>query len=374
MSQDASNSLADEQPIMVVAAILILLGGLAAALLGRWGVADAFEGIPMRLPWRRPLLAVAAVASVTRTLGVHDVQLHPDTAALSSPLPRSRPRAPHLPSPAAAAIRSPRTRPAAVLPTPETLPNGSTMAKIQKRGRLIAGVSADTYLLGSRNPFTGEIEGFDIDMVKAVAKAIFGDENRYQLKVITAAQRIPALQKGDVDIVARNMTINCDRWKQIAFSTEYYRSGQKILVRKGSKANSIKDLDGQKVCAPIGTSSMDNLIKEAPKAIPVGADTHTGCLVLFQEGQVAAITGDDTVLAGLAAQDPYAVVPEQRAFTAGAVRAWASTKRMWTSCASSMHGSTRCVPMASGPGSTTDGCRDRLVRHPKPPIAVYGRT
>ena len=129
------------------------------------------------------------------------------------------------------------------------------MAKIQKRGRLVAGVSADTYLLASRNPFTGEIEGFDIDMVKAVAKAIFGDENRYQLKVITAAQRIPALRKGDVDIVARNMTINCDRWKQIAFSSEYYRSGQKILVRKGSKANSLNDLDGQKVCAPIGTSS-----------------------------------------------------------------------------------------------------------------------
>ena len=70
------------------------------------------------------------------------------------------------------------------------------MAKIQKRGRLVAGVSADTYLLGSRNPFTGEIEGFDIDMVKAVAKAIFGNENRYQLKVITAAQRIPALREG----------------------------------------------------------------------------------------------------------------------------------------------------------------------------------
>jgi polar amino acid transport system substrate-binding protein len=199
---------------------------------------------------------------------------------------------------------------------PVDAPNGSTLRKIADRGRLIAGVSADTYLLGSRNPLTGKIEGFDIDMVKAVAKAIFGDENAYQLKVITAAQRIPALQNGDVDMVARNMTINCDRWKQIAFSTEYYRSGQKILVRKGSKATSLAELDGQRVCAPNGTSSMDNLIRRAPKAIAVGADTHTGCLALFQQGAVAAITGDDTVLAGLAAQDPYAVVPEQKAFTA----------------------------------------------------------
>jgi polar amino acid transport system substrate-binding protein len=199
---------------------------------------------------------------------------------------------------------------------PGDAPSGSTLRKIADRGRIIAGVSADTYLLGSRNPLTGKVEGFDIDMVKAVAKAIFGDENAYQLKVITAAQRIPALQNGDVDMVARNMTINCDRWKQIAFSTEYYRSGQKIMVRKGAKATSLADLNGQRVCAPKGTSSMDNLVRLAPKAIAVGADNHTGCLVLFQQGAVAAITGDDTVLAGLAAQDPYAVVPEQKAFTA----------------------------------------------------------
>jgi polar amino acid transport system substrate-binding protein len=202
------------------------------------------------------------------------------------------------------------------LPTPGAMPAGSTMRRIQDRGRLIAGVSADTYLLGSRNPLTGKIEGFDIDMVKAVAKAIFGDENAYELKVITAADRIPLLQDNSVDIVARNMTITCDRWTQIAFSSEYYRSGQKILVRKGSTATTLDDLDGEKVCAPAGTSSLTNLVALAPKAIPVSSSSHTGCLVLFQQGDVSAITGDDTVLAGLAAQDPYAVVPNQEAFTA----------------------------------------------------------
>ena len=235
----------------------------------------------------------------------------PPPAASSSPTTPSSSSAPAKCDNALASYQ-----PDGPLPTAGNMPKGSTMRKIQDRGRLVAGVSADTYLLGARNPLTGKIEGFDIDMVKAVAKAIFGDETAYQLKVITAAERIPALQDGEVDIVARNMTINCDRWKQIAFSTEYYRSGQKILVRKGSKANSLDDLSGQNVCAPRGTSSMDNLIRLAPKAIAVGADNHTGCLVLFQKGQVAAITGDDTVLAGLAAQDPYAVVPEQKAFTA----------------------------------------------------------
>jgi polar amino acid transport system substrate-binding protein len=238
----------------------------------------------------------------------------------ATPLPAPPSSSPTTPSAGNAPARCDNAlasyQPSGALPKAGEMPKGSTMRKIQDRGRLVAGVSADTYLLAARNPLTGKIEGFDIDMVKAVAEAIFGDENAYQLKVITAAQRIPALQDGEVDIVARNMTINCERWKQIAFSTEYYRSGQKILVRKGSKANSLSDLGGQKVCAPRGTSSMDNLMRLAPKAIPVGADSHTGCLVLFQQAEVAAITGDDTVLAGLAAQDPYAVVPDQKAFTA----------------------------------------------------------
>jgi polar amino acid transport system substrate-binding protein len=202
------------------------------------------------------------------------------------------------------------------LTSSDDLPAGSTMATIKKRGRLVAGVSADSYLLAARDPLRGSIQGFDIDVVKAMAKAILGDENRYQLVVITAAQRIPALQSGQVDLVARAMTMTCDRWKQVAFSSEYYRAGQKIMVRRGSKATTLADLAGQRVCAPIGTSSMDNLVRLQPKAVAVGSDSHTGCLVLFQQGQVDAITGDDTVLAGLAAQDPYAVVPEQQAFTA----------------------------------------------------------
>jgi polar amino acid transport system substrate-binding protein len=258
------------------------------------------------------------------------------------------------------------------LPKPSDLPKGSTMAKIKDRGRLIAGVSADTYLLGSRNPLSGKVEGFDIDMVKAVAKAIFGDENAYQLKVITAAQRIPALQNGDVDIVARNMSITCDRWKQIAFSTEYYRSGQKILVRKGSKATALADLSGQKVCAPRGTSSMDNLVRLAPKAVAVGADNHTGCLALFQQGQVDAITGDDTVLAGLAAQDPYAVVPDQKAFTVEAYGLGVNAKQVDLV----RFINAKLAQMRSDGEWTTiynRWLRGPLGPAPDPPKAVYGR-
>ena len=322
--------------------------------------------------WRKPLLAMAAAAAISALSACTMFSYSPTPLPSQAPAPQpTTTTSTTRPSSCGNPLAS--YQPSGPLPPPTTLPNGSTMAKIKNRGRLVAGVSADTYLLASRNPFTGQIEGFDIDMVKAVTAAIFGNENRYQLKVITAAQRIPALEKGDVDIVARNMTINCDRWKQIAFSTEYYRSGQKILVRKGSKDNSINDLDGQKVCAPNGTSSMDNLIKKAPKAIPVGADTHTGCLVLFQEGQVSAITGDDTVLAGLAAQDPYAVVPNQRAFTAEPYGLGFNEKdvdfvRFVNARLDEMRTNGEWTRIYNR------WLRDSLGAAPNPPNAVYGRT
>lgn len=205
-------------------------------------------------------------------------------------------------------------QPTGALPAPTALPVGSKMAKIRANGRLVAGVSADSLLLGARNPVSGAIEGFDIDMLKAISQAIFGRPDRIEFRVISTADRIPVLKDKSVDIVARNMTINCDRWGQIAFSSEYYRAGQKVLVPLGSKATGLEDLDGKRVCAPSGSTSIDAL-RKFPRVIPVPADTHTGCLVLFQQGKADAITGDDTVLAGLAAQDPYAQVIRAKAFS-----------------------------------------------------------
>jgi polar amino acid transport system substrate-binding protein len=258
--------------------------------------------------------AVAALAMLVTTgcsgSGVYATTQVPKAKPSSIPAPVPPAPAPACGNPVASYAPDGST------PAPgATLPAGSYMKTIQDRGRLIAGVSADTLLLGSRNSLNGQIEGFDIDMLKAVSKAIFNDPNKIEYRVITTAQRIPALTDGSVDIVARAMTINCARWQQIAFSTQYYRAGQKVLVAKGSPARKMEDLKGKRVCAPNGSTSMDKL-RTFKGLIPVGSDTHTGCLVLFQQAKVDAITGDDTILAGLAAQDPYALVVKAPAFTA----------------------------------------------------------
>lgn len=208
------------------------------------------------------------------------------------------------------------------LPAPGAMPPVTTMEKIQRRGYLIAGVSADSLNLGARNPITGAIEGFDIDMVLAITRAIFGTtQGKLRLRVISSPQRIPMLKSGKVDIVARNMTINCARWKEIAFSAEYYRAGQKLLVRRdlrgadGRLIDSLDQMAGMTVCAPAGSTSLENVRARYPDVKTVTADTDTGCLVKFQQGEADGITGDDTVLAGEAAQDPYARIAKQKAFT-----------------------------------------------------------
>ncbi|WP_454049827.1 glutamate ABC transporter substrate-binding protein [Cellulomonas sp. Marseille-Q8402] len=266
-------------------------------------------------PARRPragLLALALSALVLSGCTGGGVYAETTVPAPSAPAEDAAPAAP---APAPAECADPLASYAPTGPaSPATIPAGSTMAEIRDRGRLVVGVSADSLLLGARNPVSGQVEGFDIDMARTVAAAIFGDPSRIELRVITAADRIPSLEDGSVDLVARNMTITCDRWTQIAFSAEYYRSGQKVLVPLASDATSLADLAGARVCAPAATSSLAKLA-DFPEVEAVPASTHTDCLVKFQQGEVDAITGDDTVLAGLAAQDPYAKVVGS-AFTA----------------------------------------------------------
>ncbi|HSS09438.1 MAG TPA: glutamate ABC transporter substrate-binding protein, partial [Acidimicrobiales bacterium] len=210
-------------------------------------------------------------------------------------------------------------RPQSPLPPPGQMPPGSFMRHVQDTGRLIVGVDQNTLLFGSRNPVTGQIEGFDIDMLHQVAKAIFPDvdqnPNRIEYKAITSAQRIPDVTNGSVDIVAETMTINCQRWQQVDFSTDYYDAGQRVLVRTDSKAKSIDDFGGKKVCAAAGSTSIANIASRPSHPVPYTVADWTDCLVALQQGTVDAISTDDTILYGLAAQDPYTKVIGDPPFT-----------------------------------------------------------
>jgi polar amino acid transport system substrate-binding protein len=316
--------------------------------------------------YRSALGSIAAVVALLVTAGcagsgVYETTKVPATgAAPSAPAPGAT----SAPPPADCANRLASF-------APDASASGGRIATIRTRGRLIAGVSADTLLLGSRNPVSGQIEGFDIEMLKAVSKAIFNDPNKIEFRVITTAQRLPVLTDDSVDIVARALTITCARWEQIAFSSEYYRAGQKVLVAKGSPVKAMEDLKGKKVCAPNGSTSMDKL-RTFTGLIPVGSDTHTGCLVLFQAGNVDAITGDDTILAGLAAQDPYAFVVKAPAFTAEPYGLGISKK--YPELVSLVNGVLEQMRQdGRWKAAYNTWLAEALGPAPAPPVAVYGR-
>jgi polar amino acid transport system substrate-binding protein len=184
------------------------------------------------------------------------------------------------------------------------------MAKIAERGRLIVGVDQSQNLFGSRNSSTGELEGFDIDVAREMARAIFGDPDRIDPQVVNAKQRESALKSGQVDLVVRTYSITCGRKKEVAFSTVYFYAHQKILALKGSGIDSAANLAGKRVCAVAGTTSLAKLQELDPRPTVLSASTWTDCLVMLQQGQVDAISTDDAVLAGLKAQDPNVEIGE----------------------------------------------------------------
>jgi polar amino acid transport system substrate-binding protein len=257
------------------------------------------------LRWTAALGAVAVLAACQAGSGQPGPPV-PQQSVVASPVgaavDRTVPSGPASPPPTC----DPRAslRPSGPLPPPGQVPSGATVARIYSRGKLIVGVDQNSYLIAYRDPATGKLVGFDIDIAKEIARAIFGNPEAVQLRAINAGDRIPMIKSGDVDIVVRQMTITCDRLQQVAFSTEYLTAGQRVLVNKGAGIRGIDDLGGKRVCAAKPSTNLDE-IKAAPShPIAVGVDTVIDCLVMLQQHQVEAVSSDDTVLAGLAAQDP----------------------------------------------------------------------
>jgi polar amino acid transport system substrate-binding protein len=100
------------------------------------------------------------------------------------------------------------------------------------------------------------------------------------------------------------MTMNCQREQDIDFSTVYFQAGQEILVPSDSSINGDFALNGKRVCATKGSTSLQNLVMVAPQAILWEVPNETDCLVMLQQGQVDAVSTDNAILQGLAAQDP----------------------------------------------------------------------
>jgi polar amino acid transport system substrate-binding protein len=187
---------------------------------------------------------------------------------------------------------------------PVAEPQGPALDAIKKRGRLIVGVDQNTFRFGFRDPSSGRLEGFDIDIARELARDLFGDPDRVEFQVVDASQRESALRSGQVDAVVRTFSMTCERERVVDFSTVYFHAQQRVLARRSLDVTVPESLSGKRVCAVVGTTSLVRLAALTPRPSLTGVTSWTDCLLMLQQSQIDAISTDDVVLAGLAAQDP----------------------------------------------------------------------
>ncbi|MFE9690373.1 glutamate ABC transporter substrate-binding protein [Micromonospora sp. NPDC005806] len=184
------------------------------------------------------------------------------------------------------------------------IPAGSTMDMIRKRGHLIVGGSLDAPLLSQQNPTTGEIEGFDADMAKLLAKYIIG---KPEVKTVTIGTqtREAMLQAKSVDAVFQTYTITPQRATQVAFAGPYLTSGLAVAVRKDETGiKSVKDLAGKTVIVGANTPAVTALPEHAPGSKQVAFATDPQAVQALVQKRGDAYVQDFTLLASDAKANP----------------------------------------------------------------------
>ncbi len=259
----------------------------------------------MRTRPTRTLCAALAAATVLAGCGQSGAMVVAPAPALPPPTPagmQEMPPQPPLPPDKTADDCNPT---ASLRPFDNPVDADAAVANIRARGRLIVGLDIGSNLFSFRDPITGEIVGFDVDVAAEVARDIFGNPSQVEYRILSSAERITALQKAEVDVVVKTMTITCERRKQVNFSTVYLDAAQRILASRDSPITKPADLSGKRVCVAKGTTSLHRIREIAPPPIVVEVVNWADCLVTLQQRQVDAVSTDDSILAGLVSQDPY---------------------------------------------------------------------
>jgi polar amino acid transport system substrate-binding protein len=213
------------------------------------------------------------------------------------------------------------------LPPEGTAPTGTLVSTIVQRGVLRVGVDQNTLLLSYRDPRTNQFKGFEIDLVREIAKWLFpGDDpatidRRIEFHPVNTLQKLKIVENGDVDLTISAATPTCVRWNEAFFTTAYYLARQKVLMRSDAAGNPILAdgtpvprnatllqldaiLAGRNVCWTSGSTSIDNIRRLLPHAKPYIVDSRTDCLMALQDGAIDAVSTDDTFLLGYEEQDP----------------------------------------------------------------------
>ena len=194
----------------------------------------------------------------------------------------------------------------------------SRVDTVRERGHLICASRNDVPGYGSVDA-DGNNVGFDIDLCRAVAAAVLGDPDAFEIRLITAAERGPTIQSGEVDLLVRTVTWTTSRdaaWGNYA-QTMFY-DGQGFMVPKSLGVTSALELAGAAVCVTSGTTTELNMadffrqnnLEYNPK---VYEDTDV-VLEAYKSGACEVFTNDRSQLAALRTAlpnpDDHVILPE----------------------------------------------------------------
>lgn len=190
-------------------------------------------------------------------------------------------------------------------------PKLDKLEQIKQRGKIIVGVKYDSKPFGFVDE-KNQVQGFDVDVAREMAKNILGDPNAVEFKQVTASNRIFMLTSDAVDIVIATMTINPKRLEVVDFSQPYYVAGQAIMIPRDSDIKGIKDLNHKKVIIVLGSTSEKNIRMMAPDALIQGFRTYNDAFSALKAGRGNALTTDDSILYGFLDSDSnYKILPER---------------------------------------------------------------
>ncbi|MDX3233497.1 glutamate ABC transporter substrate-binding protein [Streptomyces sp. ME19-01-6] len=190
-----------------------------------------------------------------------------------------------------------------------------TLKAAQKRGKLIIGAKADQPYLGFEDT-TGKRSGFDIEIAKMVAADLGFSEDQIEFKTVDSNVRETSISKGQVDYYVGTYTINDERKKQVGFAGPYYVAGADLLVRKDEKdITGPESVKGKKVCSIVGSTPLQEIKKSKYGAKTTELGKYSLCVKSLLDGQVDAVTTDDAILKGYAAQRPSKLKVVGKPFT-----------------------------------------------------------
>ena len=171
--------------------------------------------------------------------------------------------------------------------------------------KVVIGTKFDQPGLGLKNP-DGSMSGFDVDVATYVAEQLGYTPDQIEWKEAPSGQRETLIQNGQVDFIAATYSITDARKEKVSFAGPYLITGQSLLVRADNSdivgAESLEN--NKKLCSVTGSTPAQRIKDKYPGVQLQQYDTYSACVEALKSGAIDAVTTDEVILAGYAAQDP----------------------------------------------------------------------